>query len=121
MGALAHHTRSINSESRMTTQIEQTGTLGRKLAMTLPMDQIQKEVSNRLRQLSKTVKISGFRPGKVPVSMIEKTYGAQVSAEVTGDAVSKAFGEAVEEHGLRVAGQPNIERADDTPDDAFCA
>ncbi|MGB7181396.1 MAG: trigger factor [Burkholderiaceae bacterium] len=103
----------------MTTQIEQTGTLGRKLAMTLPMDQIQKEVSQRLRQLSKTVKMSGFRPGKVPVALIEKNYGAQVSAEVTGDAVSKAFGEAVEEHKLRVAGQPNIERAEDAPENEF--
>ena len=103
----------------MTIQIEETGTLGRKLAMSVPMDQIQKEVGQRLRQLSKTVKMSGFRPGKVPVSMIEKTYGAQVSAEVTGDAVSKAFGEAVEEHKLRVAGQPNIEPDEQAAENEF--
>lgn len=103
----------------MTIQIEQTGALGRKLAMSVPMEQIDKEVAQRLRKLSKTVKMSGFRPGKVPVSIIEKTYGAQVSAEVTGDAVSKAFGEAVEEHQLRVAGQPNIERNADAPESEF--
>jgi trigger factor len=97
----------------MPTQIEETGTLERKMAMAVPMADIEKEVSQRLRQLSKTVKLPGFRPGKVPIKMIEQSYGAQVSAEVTGDAVSKAFGEAVQEHSLRVAGQPNIERRED--------
>jgi len=97
----------------MPTQIEETGTLERKMAMAVPMADIEKEVSQRLRQLSKTVKLPGFRPGKVPIKMIEQSYGPQVSAEVTGDAVSKAFGEAVQEHSLRVAGQPNIERRED--------
>ena len=51
----------------------------------------------------------GFRPGKVPLKMIEQSYGPQVQAEILGDAVSKAFSDAVDEHKLRVAGQPSIE------------
>jgi trigger factor len=97
----------------MTTQIESTGTLERKLAMTVPAAEVEKEVQQRLRQLSRTVKMPGFRPGKVPIRMIERTYGAQVNAEVLGDAVSKAFSDAVQEHDLRVAGQPSIEKRDD--------
>lgn len=107
----------------MTTPIESTGVLERKLAMSVPAAEVDKEVQQRLRQLSRTVKMPGFRPGKVPIKMIERTYGAQVNAEVLGDAVGKAFNEAVREHDLRVAGQPNIERREGAPDDelAFTA
>lgn len=93
----------------MTTQIENTGTLERKLSMTVPLSQIQNEVGQRLRKLSRTLKMPGFRPGKVPMKMVEQAYGSQVNAEVVGDAVTKAFGDAVREHDLRVAGQPSIE------------
>jgi hypothetical protein len=66
-----------------------------------------------LRKLSRTVKMPGFRPGKVPMKMIEQSYGPQVHSEVLGDAVSKAFSDAVTEHNLRVAGQPQIEPRQD--------
>ncbi len=101
----------------MATSIETTGTLGRKLQMALPVAAINKEVGDRLRQLARGVKMPGFRPGKVPMSMVERSYGAQVQAEVIGDEVSKAFSAAVDEHKLRVAGQPKIERRDGAPED----
>lgn len=97
----------------MATQLETVGTLGRKLSFFLPLADIERDAAVRLRELARTTRMPGFRPGKVPMSMIERSYGAQVRSEVLGDAVSKAFGDAVTEHGLRVAGQPQIERRDD--------
>lgn len=81
--------------------------------MAVAVADVDKEVGERLRKLSRTVKMAGFRPGKVPMKMIEQSYGPQVHAEVLGDAVSRAFSDAVAEHSLRVAGQPSIERRED--------
>ena len=97
----------------MATQLETVGGLSRKLAMAVVLSDIERDVGDRLRKLAKTVKMPGFRPGKVPMRMIEQSYGAQVQSEVLGDAVSKAFSDAVAEHSLRVAGQPQIERRED--------
>ncbi len=91
----------------MTTQLETTGSLGRSLKLSVATAALEKEVGQRLRKLARTVKMPGFRPGKVPMKMIEQSYGPQVHAEVLGDAVSKAFTESVQEHKLRVAGQPH--------------
>ncbi|MFT4103197.1 MAG: trigger factor [Burkholderiaceae bacterium] len=96
----------------MTTQLEQIGSLERRLSMAVPMADIEAAVRKRLRDIARNAKIPGFRPGKAPIKMIEASYGAQVQAEVLGDAVSKAFGDAVSEHKLRVAGEPSIERRD---------
>lgn len=100
----------------MATQIESTGQLERKLQMDVPMADVNREVGDRLRKLARTLKMPGFRPGKVPMKMVEQSYGPQVHAEVLGDSVGKAFGSAVEEHGLRVAGQPRIEGRDGAGD-----
>ncbi len=101
----------------MATQLETTGALERKLAMAVPVAEINRQVGERLRKLSRNVKMPGFRPGKVPMKMIEQSYGPQVHAEVLGDAVSKAFSDAVGEHKLRVAGQPRIEPREGAPED----
>ena len=93
----------------MATQIESTGVLERKLQMAVPVADVNREVESRLRKLARTLKMPGFRPGKVPLKMVQQSYGPQVHAEVLSDALGKAFGSAVEEHGLRVAGQPRIE------------
>ncbi|MEN9314387.1 MAG: hypothetical protein RIS35_780 [Pseudomonadota bacterium] len=100
----------------MATQLETIGTLERRLALDITAAEVDKEVADRLRKLSRTVKMAGFRPGKVPMRMIEQSYGPQVNAEVLGDAVSKAFGDAVQELSLRVAGQPTIDRREGAPD-----
>jgi trigger factor len=93
----------------MATQLESTGALERRLSLSVPMADVGTQVQRKLRDLARTVRMPGFRPGKVPMRMIEQSYGAQVQAEVLGDAVSKAFSDAVTEHGLRIAGQPRIE------------
>lgn len=100
----------------MATQLETISTLERRISMAVAQHSIEHEVSERLRKLARTVKMPGFRPGKVPMKMIEQSYGPQLHAEVLGDAVSKAFSDAIDEHNLRVAGQPQIERRDDAAD-----
>ena len=60
--------------------------------------------------------MAGFRPGKVPLKLVEQTYGPQVRSEVIGDAVQKSFSDAVRDQNLRVAGYPRIERNDGAPD-----
>ena len=103
----------------MASQLETTGGLERRLTLSVPKSDITRKVQERYRSLARTVRMPGFRPGKVPLRMIEQSYGPQVTAEILGDAVSRAFSDAVDEHKLRVAGQPSIEpkeSADDASD-----
>jgi len=97
----------------MQTNIETLSGLERRLNMAVPADRIEQEVEQRLRKLSRTVRMDGFRPGKVPLKIIEQHYGPQVRSEVIGDAVQRAFAEAVQGQNLRVAGYPRIERKTD--------
>lgn len=106
----------------MASQLETTGSLERRLTLSVPKADITRKVQERYRSLARTVRMPGFRPGKVPLKMIEQSYGPQVTAEILGDAVSKAFSDAVDEHKLRVAGQPSIEPQDSADDaSAFTA
>lgn len=93
----------------MTTQIEVLAGLERRLTLSVATAAIQQETRTRLAQIAKTMRVPGFRPGKVPIKMVEQSHGQQVSSEVLGDAVSKAFSAAVADHGLKVAGEPRIE------------
>src|SRR5467141_3436122 len=94
----------------MQTSIEALSRLERRLNMAVPAEQIDREVEQRLRKLSRTVRMDGFRPGKVPLKIVAQHYGPQVRSEVIGDAVQKAFSEVVQEQKLKVAGYPRIER-----------
>jgi trigger factor len=94
----------------MQTTIETLERLERRLDVAVPAEHIEREVEQRLRKLSRTVRMDGFRPGKVPLRIVEQHYGPQVRSEVIGDAVQKSFAQAVQERNLRVAGYPRIER-----------
>ena len=99
----------------MQATLEQISTLERRINLAVPMQQIETEVSNRLRDIARNTKQEGFRPGKEPMSLVTKQYGGQVHQEVLGDAVQKSFMEAIQAHQLKVAGYPRIEpRADAT-------
>ena len=93
----------------MSTQIEQLSALERRFTMSIPVAAIASETETRIKRLARTVKMSGFRPGKVPVKMVASTYGPQVRSEVLSDEVNKSFGAVVEANKLRVAGYPRIE------------
>ena len=102
----------------MATQIEQLSTLERRFTMSIPIAVIESEIETRIKRLARTVKMSGFRPGKVPVKMVASSYGPQVRSEVLSDQVNKSFGAVVDESQLRVAGYPQIEPKFDETDNA---
>lgn len=93
----------------MQTNQETQGALERRIDMSVPMAEIDKEVDSRLKRMARTVKMPGFRPGKVPMKIVAQTYGSQARSEAIGAAVEKAFGDKVREQNLRVAGYPRIE------------
>jgi len=93
----------------MQSTLETLGQLERRLSVAVPLQQIEGEVDKRLSRLAKTVKLPGFRPGKVPLKMVAQQYGPQVRSDVISDAVQSSFDEAVREQNLRVAGYPRIE------------
>ena len=97
----------------MAVTIETLSALERRFNLLIPSGQIEKEVSTRLNQLSRTVRMQGFRPGKVPLKMIASTYGPQVRSEVLGDAIQKNFTDTVSGQNIRVAGYPRIEAKKD--------
>lgn len=104
----------------MQANLEQISTLERRINLAVPMQQIETEVNNRLRDIARNTKLDGFRRGKVPMSLVTKQYGGQIHQEVLGDAVQKSFMEAVQSHQLKVAGYPRIEpRTDATDKDAI--
>jgi len=100
----------------MSTQIEQLSALERRFTMSIPVAAIESETEARIKRLARTVKMSGFRPGKVPVKMVASTYGPQVRSEVLSDEVNKSFGAVVDQNQLRVAGYPRIEPKADPAD-----
>jgi trigger factor len=83
--------------------------LERRIDMTVVMADIDRDVEQRLKQMSRTVKMAGFRPGKVPMKMVAQHYGSQARSEAITAAVEKAYGETVRQQNLRVAGYPRIE------------
>lgn len=93
----------------MQQNIETLGALERRVDLTVPASEIEKEVSARLNRLSRTVRMPGFRPGKVPLKMVAASYGAQVQAEVLNDKIGQAFSAIVSASKLRVAGMPRVE------------
>ena len=93
----------------MQANLETLSALERRLSVTLPVADIDNEIESRLKRLSRTVKMHGFRPGKVPLKVVAQQYGPQVRQEVLGDAMQKSFGEAVRNQNLRVAGYPRFD------------
>src|SRR5262249_54039168 len=81
---------------------------------TLPVASISGEVETRLKKLARTVRADGFRPGKVPMSVVAQRYGYSVQYEVMNDKVGEAFTSAASEAKLRVAGAPKITQKDDS-------
>ncbi len=100
----------------MAVTVETLEKLERKITLTLPVEAIQAEVDTRLKRLARTVKMDGFRPGKVPMSVVAQRYGYSVQYEVMNDKVGEAFAQAANEAQLRVAGQPRITEKEGAPE-----
>src|SRR5574343_524746 len=88
----------------------------RKITLSLPLAAVQGEVESRLKRLARTVKMDGFRPGKVPMNVVAQRYGYSVQYEVLNDKVGEAFALAANEAKVRVAGQPRITEKEGAPE-----
>jgi trigger factor len=93
----------------MTAAIETLSAIERRVALDVPLADVNREVESRLRRLQRTVRMSGFRPGKVPFGLVQRQYGYEVQMEVLNDKVGEAFNSVVSENKLRVAGMPKVE------------
>jgi len=100
----------------MAVTVETLEKLERRITLTLAADTINNEVESRLKRLSRTVKADGFRPGKVPMSVVAQRYGYSVQYEVMNDKVGQAFAQATAEAKLRVAGAPRITEKETAPE-----
>jgi trigger factor len=93
----------------MQVSLTTTNGLERRIEVTVPGEQVASEVDNRLKQLARTVRIKGFRAGKVPYAVVRQQYGGQVHAEAISELMQSSFAEAVTKENLRPAAGPKIE------------
>lgn len=93
----------------MQVSVETTGGLERRIEVSVPKEQIEQAVDERLKRVSRTAKLKGFRPGKAPIKVIRQQFGAQVRQEVLGDLMQSSFAQAVSEAKLVPAAGPRIE------------
>jgi trigger factor len=100
----------------MALNVETLEKLERKITLELPLETIQKEVESRLKRMQRQVKMDGFRPGKVPMSVVTKSYGYSVQYAVMNDKVGQAFNAAASEAQLRIAGAPRINEKEGAPE-----
>jgi trigger factor len=98
----------------MQVSVESIGNLERRMSFSLPADRLDTHIGGRLRELARTARIKGFRPGKVPTKVIEQRYGEQVRAEALDGLLRETFNSAVREQSLQLAGSPRIEKAGDS-------
>ncbi len=105
----------------MQVSVEKTSELSRKMTITIPEDVVQDKVNERLKTVAREVKLDGFRPGKVPQTVVKKMYGARVREEITGDLIQSNYVSALQENDLRPAGMPKIEPVESDEGFAFTA
>jgi trigger factor len=89
--------------------VETLSGLQRRLNASIPQQQFRGEVESRLKHIGRTAKVHGFRPGKVPLSVLEKQYGPSVQREVLDETLRRSFHEATIVNKLQVAGYPEFE------------
>jgi trigger factor len=99
----------------MQVSVESTGSLERRIEVSVPKEQIEQAVDARLKKVSRTAKLKGFRPGKAPIKVIRQQFGAQVRQEVVGDLVQSTFTKAVTEAKLVPVTGPRIEPIANAP------
>ncbi|MDL2284319.1 trigger factor [Oxalobacter sp. OttesenSCG-928-P03] len=101
----------------MANAVETLEKLERRLTITVPLDEVNKEVEQRLKRQAKNAKAPGFRPGKVPMKMVVAQYGQQIESDVVREKIFRAFDQAALENDLSIAGYPRFEpKSDDVPE-----
>jgi trigger factor len=92
----------------MMVTVESTGTLERRMRVELPAERIEQEIETRLKKVGRTVRIKGFRPGKIPPKVVRQRYGGQIRQEVISDLMQKSYSDAVIQENLNPAAGPKI-------------
>lgn len=93
----------------MQVSVENLGKLERKLTVRVPADQYESQVKARLAEVARSVRLKGFRPGKIPPKVIEQRFGSQVRGEAISELIRNSFNEAVGKENLRPAMSPEID------------
>ncbi|WP_028838414.1 trigger factor [Thermomonas fusca] len=97
----------------MQVSVESIGNLERRVILSLPAGDVEAQIGSRLREIAHTVRIKGFRPGKVPTKVVEQRYGGQVRAEILDGLLREGLGKAVRENELNVVGAPQMMPGED--------
>ncbi len=98
-----------------TETVQETNPLERSIDLTVSAQEVEAATDARLARMGKTMKIAGFRPGKVPAKVVKQQYGAQARDEALNEIVGRAYGEAITQQNIKVAGYPRIEpKGDET-------
>jgi len=105
----------------MQVSIEHQDGLERKLKVEIPGERVNSAIEQRLNKLQGSIRLDGFRPGKVPMRIVRNRYGGQVRQEVVGELIQSTLQEAVNEVELQPAGQPQVDAAEEQPDDGGMA
>ena len=100
----------------MQVSVETTGALERRMEVSVPRERVEQAIDERLKRVSRTAKLKGFRPGKVPLKVVRQQFGAQVRQEVLTDLMQSSFAEAVTQEQLSPAASPRIEPISVGPD-----
>jgi trigger factor len=93
----------------MQVSVENIGKLERRMQVQVPAEQVSKEIAARLKTISRTARLNGFRPGKAPLNVIRRQFGPQVHREVIGELLQSSYEQAVTQNALAPAGSPRIE------------
>jgi len=109
----------VASQGQLDVSVESSDGLKRQITVRVPNADIDREVDLRLKQVGKTAKLKGFRPGKVPAKVVRKRYGGQIRQEVVGDVIRSSFSHAVREKQMTPAGGPSIEPIAENDDSHF--
>jgi len=99
----------------MQVSVETTNGLERRMTVQIPAEEIDQQVASKLQQLARSVRLDGFRPGKVPLNVVKKRYGSQVRQETAGELIASTYEEALQQENLKPAGEPSIEQTRNNP------
>ncbi len=97
----------------MQVSVENTSTIGRRLTVNVPAERVYSEINERMREVLRTRKLDGFRPGKVPKQLIEQKYGVQIRHEVISKIIETSLPTVLKQEALEPAGRPEVERITD--------
>ncbi len=103
----------------MQVSVETSTGLTRRMKVQIPAEQVEQQVQNKLQELARSVRLDGFRPGKVPLSVVRKRYGPQVRAETADELIASTYEEALRQQNLQPVGEPDIEQMRNEPGEPF--